>query len=148
MAAVTDTNADGDQSREVDSCSGHRSPVTSHAVSPAEIEHWAAAGAAELMPEAARLRDDGHGSLVSFSRKVFIPLTRLCRDVCGYCTFAVTPEARARAYLTPDEVLGIACAGREAGCHEALFTLGDKPELRYRQAREALAALGCATTTK
>src|SRR5687767_5270163 len=80
---------------------GHRSPVTSHTISPAEIEHWLAASAAELMPEAARLRDDGHGRLVSFSRKVFIPLTRLCRDVCGYCTFAVTPRVGARAYLTP-----------------------------------------------
>jgi FO synthase len=98
------------------------------------------------MPGAARLRDAGHGQIVSFSRKVFIPLTRLCRDICGYCTFAVTPRDRARAYLMPDEVLAIARAGRTAGCQEALFTLGDKPELRYRQAREALAALGCATT--
>jgi FO synthase len=109
-------------------------------------ERWLAASAAELMPEAARLRDAGHGVLVSYSRKVFIPLTRLCRDVCGYCTFAVTPGAGVRAYLTPDEVLAIARAGQEAGCHEALFTLGDKPELRYRQAREALANFGCATT--
>jgi FO synthase len=111
-----------------------------------EIEHWLAASAAELMPEAARLRDAGHGQIVSFSRKVFIPLTRLCRDVCSYCTFAKKPRGGARAYLMPDEVLAIARAGRETGCHEALFTLGDKPELRFRQAREALAALGCATT--
>jgi FO synthase len=98
------------------------------------------------MPEAARLRDAGHAQIVSFSKKVFIPLTRLCRDVCGYCTFAVKPQSGARAYLTPGEVLAIARAGREAGCHEALFTLGDKPELRYRQARTELAALGCGTT--
>ena len=111
-----------------------------------DIERWLAAEAADLMPQAAQLRDAGHGLIVSFSRKVFIPLTRLCRDVCSYCTFAITPRAGARAYLTPDEVLALARAGREAGCHEALFTLGDKPELRYRQAREALAALGCAST--
>jgi len=110
------------------------------------MDQWLLSSAAALMPEAARLRDAGHGQLVSFSKKVFIPLTRLCRDVCGYCTFAVTPRAGGQAYLTPDEVLAIARAGQSAGCHEALFTLGDKPELRYAQARTALAALGCATT--
>jgi FO synthase len=105
-----------------------------------------AATAAELMPEAARLRDAGHGPTVSCSRKVFIPLTRLCRDVCAYCTFARAPRAVDAAYLPPEEVLAIARAGRKAGCHEALFTLGDQPELRYGEAREALAALGCAST--
>ena len=99
-----------------------------------------------LVDEAARLRDLGHGELVSYSRKVFIPLTHLCRDVCHYCTFAETPRDGKRAYLTPDEVLAIARAGRDAGCHEALFTLGDKPELRYRVAREELAALGFEST--
>ncbi|MFM9886057.1 MAG: 5-amino-6-(D-ribitylamino)uracil--L-tyrosine 4-hydroxyphenyl transferase CofH [Burkholderiales bacterium] len=99
-----------------------------------------------LAGEAARLRDSGHGELVSYSRKVFIPLTHLCRDVCHYCTFAETPRDGKRAYLTPDEVLAIARAGRDAGCHEALFTLGDKPELRYRVAREELAALGFDST--
>jgi FO synthase len=100
----------------------------------------------ELMADAARLRDQGHGRLISYSRKVFIPLTKLCRDVCHYCTFAETPHASRPAYLSPDEVLAIARAGKEAGCTEALFTLGDKPELRYRAAREALAALGHETT--
>ncbi len=99
-----------------------------------------------LMAEAARLRDQGHGRLISYSRKVFIPLTRLCRDVCHYCTFAETPHASRPAYLSPDEVLAIARAGKEAGCTEALFTLGDKPELRYRAAREALAELGYEST--
>ncbi|MSQ19556.1 MAG: 7,8-didemethyl-8-hydroxy-5-deazariboflavin synthase subunit CofH [Betaproteobacteria bacterium] len=99
-----------------------------------------------LLAEAARLRDAGHGDLVSYSRKVFIPLTHLCRDVCHYCTFATTPRDGARAYLSPDEVLAIARAGRNAGCHEALFTLGDKPELRYKVARDELKALGYATT--
>ncbi len=79
---------------------------------------------------------------------MFIPLTRLCRDVCGYCTFATTPRRVATAYLTPDEVLAIARAGRAAGCHEALFTLGDKPELRYAAARTALARLGYASTVE
>ena len=87
-----------------------------------------------------------HGERVSYSRKVFIPLTRLCRDTCAYCTFATTPSRVPRAYLTPDEVLAIARAGEQAGCREALFTLGDKPELRYAQAREELAALGHAST--
>ena len=84
--------------------------------------------------------------VVTYSPKVFIPLTKLCRDVCHYCTFARHPRRGERAYLTADEVLEIARAGAAAGCHEALFTLGDKPELRYRAAREELASLGCATT--
>src|SRR3954465_12144941 len=84
--------------------------------------------------------------VVTYSPKVFIPLTTLCRDVCHYCTFARPPVRGQRAYLSEEEVLGIARAGAAAGCHEALFTLGDKPELRYRVAREELAALGCSTT--
>jgi FO synthase len=84
--------------------------------------------------------------VVTYSPKVFIPLTKLCRDVCHYCTFARPPKRGEQAYLREDEVLALARAGAAAGCHEALFTLGDKPELRYRVAREELAALGCATT--
>ncbi len=101
---------------------------------------------AVLLAEAAALRDAGCGKLVTYSRKVFIPLTELCRDVCHYCTYAKTPRRLATAYLSPDQVLAIAQAGQVAGCHEALFTLGDKPERRYRVAREALAKLGYATT--
>src|SRR3954468_7598965 len=100
----------------------------------------------DLCAEARALRDEGHGRLVTYSPKVFIPLTKLCRDVCHYCTFAGPPRRGERAYLTIDEVLEIARAGAAAGCREALFTLGDKPELRYRAAREELASLGCATT--
>ena len=100
----------------------------------------------QLMTEAGRLRDRGHGRLISYSRKVFIPLTHLCRDVCHYCTFAETPQPGKSAYLSPEQVLAIARAGKAAGCTEALFTLGDKPELRYAAAREALAALGYETT--
>ena len=100
----------------------------------------------ELMALAASLRDAGHGSVVSFSKKVFIPLTKLCRDVCHYCVFAETPKKLRRAYLTRDEVLDIARRGAAAGCKEALFTLGDKPELRYAATRDELARLGHSTT--
>src|SRR4051812_35856882 len=101
---------------------------------------------APLMREAAALRDAGHGELVSYSRKVFIPLTHLCRDVCHYCTFATPPRRAEAAYLDREQVLAIARAGAAAGCKEALFTLGDKPELRYGAAREALTRLGHDTT--
>ena len=97
---------------------------------------------AALMQVAAALRDTGNGAFVSYSRKVFIPLTRLCRDSCHYCTFAHPPRRDAAAYLTPEEVLAIARAGARAECKEALFTLGDKPELRYRAARAELTRLG------
>jgi FO synthase len=101
---------------------------------------------AELIAAAGGLRDEAHGRHISYSRKVFIPLTHLCRDVCHYCTFAERPRAGRSAYLSPDEVLGIARAGAAAGCTEALFTLGDKPELRYRAAHAELDRLGYETT--
>jgi FO synthase len=88
----------------------------------------------------------GHGRAVSFSKKVFIPLTRLCRDVCHYCTFARAPSKTEPHFLSPDAILDIARAGAAAGCKEALFTLGDQPEDRYTAARDALAALGAAST--
>jgi len=97
----------------------------------------------ELLAEARLLRQC---KLVTYSPKVFIPLTTLCRDVCGYCTFARPPRRGERAYMTEDEVLAVARAGAAAGCHEALFTLGDKPELRYKVARDELRSLGCETT--
>jgi FO synthase len=99
-----------------------------------------------LMQAAAAVRDRGHGDLVSYSPKVFIPLTQLCRDVCHYCTFAHPPRPGEAVYLAADEVLSIARAGAAVGCYEALFTLGDKPELRYAAARAALASLGHDTT--
>ncbi|HEU0061114.1 MAG TPA: bifunctional FO biosynthesis protein CofGH [Hyphomicrobiaceae bacterium] len=101
---------------------------------------------ARLGAVAAALTVAGHGDRVSFSKKVFIPLTQLCRDVCHYCTFAETPRRRGGAYLSPEAVLAIAEAGRAAGCKEALFTLGDKPEARYAAARRALAELNAAST--
>lgn len=97
---------------------------------------------APLTTVAAALRDQGFGSTISYSRKVFIPLTHLCRDVCHYCTFAQPPKRGQAAYMSIDAVLESARLGVAAGCTEALFTLGDKPELRYRAAREGLDALG------
>src|SRR5262245_8065908 len=99
-----------------------------------------------LLAAAARLRDEGKSRVATYSRKVFIPLTNLCRDSCGYCTFVRRPgDPRART-LTPDEVLAIARAGAAAGCKEALFSLGDKPERRHPEHRAWLAARGYATT--
>lgn len=99
-----------------------------------------------LIAKAAALRDAGHGRLHSYSPKVFIPLAQLCRDVCHYCTFAHPPRRGQANYLTPDQVLAIAKAGKQAGCTEVLFTLGDKPELRYQAARDELALRGHPTT--
>ena len=96
----------------------------------------------ELVEEAALLRDLGHGNRVTFSPKVFIPLTMLCRDRCGYCTFAKPPARLESPYLSIDEVLTIARHGAAMGCHEALFTLGEAPEARYPAAAEWLAATG------
>ena len=95
---------------------------------------------------AALLRDRGHGNVMTYSRKVFIPLTHLCRDSCHYCTFARPPRKGEQIYMTPDEVLAVARKGEAAGCTEALITLGDKPELRYAAARSALDELGYAST--
>jgi len=101
---------------------------------------------AELAAAAQALTLQGHGRAVSYSRKVFIPLTQLCRDVCHYCAFAQAPRMLPQPYLCLDQVLDIARRGVAAGCKEALFTLGDKPEMRYPAARRALASLGFATT--
>jgi FO synthase len=99
-----------------------------------------------LMATAARIRDGAHGRRVTYSRKVFIPLTHLCRDACGYCTFAWPPKGDLPAYLSPDQVLDIVRDGQAAGCKEALFTLGDRPEQRYPAARAWLDARGYETT--
>ena len=101
---------------------------------------------AELMHAAAGKRDARFGTRVTFSPKVFIPLTMLCRDRCGYCTFAKAPARVAAPYLTPEEVLAIAQRGAELGCWEALFTLGEAPEARYPQAAQWLAANSYAST--
>ena len=118
------------------------------------LEDHEARRLAELAPQnsqivldaAAALRDATTGPKITYSRKVFIPLTKLCRDSCGYCTFAHPPVEGERAFLTIDEVLAIARAGEAAGCREALFTLGEKPERKWRQARDELAARGHRST--
>ncbi|HWU24965.1 MAG TPA: 7,8-didemethyl-8-hydroxy-5-deazariboflavin synthase CofG, partial [Rhizomicrobium sp.] len=99
-----------------------------------------------LTSEAANLRNRGHGDRQTWSRKVFIPLTQLCRDVCQYCTFAHPPRPGEHPFLEPEEVLRIARAGAASGCTEALFTLGEKPELRYRVSADALDRLGHEST--
>ncbi len=101
--------------------------------------------AGPLLDEAARLRDGGRGRTVTYSRKVFVPLTTLCRDRCTYCTFAKPPGGGGQ-YLAPDDVMAIAKAGEAHRCTEALFTLGDRPEERWPQAAEFLAAHGAAST--
>lgn len=99
-----------------------------------------------LCRAAAELRDRGKGRTVTFSPKVFLPLTRLCRDFCGYCTFRQSPEEADSLFLTIDEVLAVAEAGKRAGCTEALFTLGERPEQRYAEARDWLRAAGYRST--
>jgi len=100
----------------------------------------------DLLAEASAVRDRHWGRTVTYSRKVFIPLTHMCRDDCGYCTFVHRPGSPLARYMTPDEVLQVARQGRALGCKEALFSLGEKPELRYPEARDALAALGYTRT--
>ena len=106
------------------------------------------ATADELAGAARKVRDRAHGTRVTYSPKVFVPLTMLCRDRCGYCTFAKAPARLAAPYLSPEEVLAVARAGREAGCHEALFTLGERPELRYPSAARWLAEHGYGSTVE
>src|SRR5437588_2687062 len=102
----------------------------------------------ELLLQAAATRDSATGRRITYSPKVFVPLTQLCRDRCGYCTFAQPPARLDSPYLSPDEVLAIARHGDEAGCHEALFTLGERPELRYPAAAEWLEQHGFASTVE
>ena len=102
---------------------------------------------AALLGHASRVRDSGldaagRPGVITYSRKVFIPLTRLCRDRCAYCTFVTVPRRVTAPFLSPDEVLAIARDGALLGCKEALFTLGDRPEARWPQAREWLDAHG------
>ncbi|HCO02655.1 MAG TPA: 7,8-didemethyl-8-hydroxy-5-deazariboflavin synthase subunit CofG, partial [Actinobacteria bacterium] len=100
----------------------------------------------ELLGTASNLRDLGHGRVVTYSRKVFVPLTMLCRDHCHYCTFAKPPAHLDSPFLTLEEVVAIAEGGRKLGCKEALFTLGDRPEERYPVARQWLDERGYAST--
>ena len=99
-------------------------------------------GMGELCSAAAELRDRGRGRVITFSPKVFIPLTRLCRDFCGYCTFRQSPDEADKLFLSSDAVLSVAKAGERLGCTEALFTLGERPEQRYAEAGQWLDANG------
>ncbi len=99
-----------------------------------------------MLEEARAVRDAAHGTRITYSPKVFIPLTMLCRDQCGYCTFAQPPARLEQPYLLPDDVLAIARRGAAKGCHEALFTLGERPEERYEVAREFLREHGYDST--
>ena len=101
---------------------------------------------ASLVKKAGNLRDEYHGNNITYSRKIFIPLTHLCRDVCHYCTFAKTPKRISKPFMSIEEVLNLCHEGAQLGCQEALLTLGEKPELRYRVARETLADMGYTTT--
>ena len=105
-------------------------------------------GSADLLAQARAIRDQAHGSRVTFSPKVFIPLTMLCRDKCGYCTFAKAPARVDAPFMTPDQVLEVARRGADVGCHEALFTLGERPEVRYPAARDWLTEHGYASTVE
>ncbi len=104
------------------------------------------AGLDDLMSAARRVREEAFGRRMTYSPKVFVPLTMLCRDNCGYCTFAKPPARLETPYLLPGDVLAIAAAGEAAGCHEVLFTLGERPELRYEAAAAWLAELGHTST--
>jgi 7,8-didemethyl-8-hydroxy-5-deazariboflavin synthase CofH subunit/7,8-didemethyl-8-hydroxy-5-deazariboflavin synthase CofG subunit len=120
---------------------------TGTAVGQAELADWAQhAPLGEVLALAGAARDAAWGQRTTFSPKVFVPLTELCRDRCGYCTFAKAPARVTAPYLDIDAVLAIARAGAAAGCHEVLFTLGERPELRYPAAAEWLAAHGYAST--
>ncbi|MDP6964872.1 MAG: 5-amino-6-(D-ribitylamino)uracil--L-tyrosine 4-hydroxyphenyl transferase CofH [Acidimicrobiales bacterium] len=92
------------------------------------------------------IRKETYRNTITYSPKVFIPLTKLCRDRCGYCTFAEPPARLEAPYMEPEEILTVAKAGKQAGCHEALFTLGERPELRYPYAKEWLSAKGYSST--
>ncbi len=104
------------------------------------------AALAALMERACGVRHQHWGGVVTYSRKVFVPLTNMCRDTCGYCSFVKTPDDPAANYLTPEQVLATARKGEAAGCKELLFSLGERPELRYPQAAAALAKLGYNST--
>ncbi|MBI3950201.1 MAG: 7,8-didemethyl-8-hydroxy-5-deazariboflavin synthase CofG, partial [Acidobacteria bacterium] len=100
----------------------------------------------ELFEAASLMRDRAKGRIVTFSKKIFLPLTNLCRNYCGYCTFRKDPGEPGAKTMTPDEVLEVVGAGEQLGCKEALFSLGDKPELIFPELRQTLAQLGHRTT--
>jgi FO synthase len=120
--------------------------IASNTVDQSLIDFVVSAPLAELMERARHIRSAAHGTRVTYSPKVFIPLTMLCRDKCGYCTFAQPPARLEHPYLSPEKVLEIARQGARLGCHEALFTLGERPELRYEVAAQWLRDNGYEST--
>ena len=129
-------------SRELFDCLRNgKEPTAAQALALADFDDLSV-----LLRAAAETRDRGHGTVITYSRKIFVPLTRLCRNSCHYCTFTQPPHMPGEAYMSAEQVLAVARAGAQAGCREALFTLGDKPELRYQAARDALAKLGYTST--
>ena len=133
---------------------GSRLPSPERLAADTELAHQQALALVEIEGEglndlcaaAAALRDRGKGKVITFSPKVFIPLTRLCRDFCGYCTFRQSPAEADELYVSADAVISVAKAGERLGCTEALFTLGERPEQRYPEAKDWLAQRGHATT--
>jgi FO synthase len=121
--------------------------TTLHPVTREEALHQATqAPLPDLLTAATELRAQGKGNVITFSKKVFIPLTTLCRDYCSYCTFRKDPGQPGAHFMTPDEVLALAERGRQAGCKEALFSLGDQPEKIFPEAREFLRRQGFTRT--
>jgi FO synthase len=123
--------------------------VSSSGISRQEACSWIGSSAEELphlLARASELRSQFKAGVITYSRKVFIPLTNLCRDYCGYCTFRRDPAQAGAHTMTPDEVLNLARAGETLGCGEALFSLGDKPELIFPEMRETLRRLGYRST--
>ncbi len=121
--------------------------TTLHPLTREEALHQAAqAPLADLVSAATELRAQGKGTVVTYSRKVFFPLTTLCRDYCSYCTFRKDPGQPGAHFMTPQEVLALAERGRQAGCKEALFSLGDQPEKIFPEAREFLSTQGYSRT--
>src|ERR1700694_2344025 len=121
--------------------------TTLHPVTREEALHLAALSPlVDLLSAATELRAQGKGTVISYSKKVFIPLTTLCRDYCNYCTFRKDPGQPGAHFMTPNEVLALAERGRQAGCKEALFSLGDQPEKIFPEAREFLRTQGFART--
>ena len=114
----------------------------------AEVSSLLGAPTDVLLAQASEIRRATYGLLTTYSPKVFIPLTMLCRDRCGYCTFAKAPARLESPYLSPEAVLNLARAGAAAGCSEALFTLGEAPEDRYEAARQWLGENGYASTVE
>lgn len=115
-------------------------------LSLSELVRFSTLRSSELFAAAGKIRDAGFGGTVTYSRKAFVPVTQLCRDVCHYCTFSKTPREVSELFMSEDQVLAVARAGKKAGCHEVLLTLGEKPELRYSAAAEWLQSRGFKST--